>query len=515
MLLLVHIMRKREWMLPGSYSGMETAMKLDQLLERAHIFDQTKELPAFKAIRIDSRKVEPGDLFVCIRGRREDGHRYIPEALQRGAVALILDSKKYREQYDAQTTVIYVPDTRKILPVLAACYFEYPARETELIGVTGTNGKTTVTTIAHETFQNLGFHPALIGTIQNYAGEEKIDIETTTDTTPDCLELHEILQYCCRKKANPVWMEVSSIGLKNHRCDRLDFEIGVFLNLSKEHMEDHGTMADYFASKCRLFSMVKRAVINSDDAYGEKLIQKCEAQSLPVFTFGMWKRERADLSAENVAYTAEGLTFDAVYQQSRVSVRLSVPCEFEIYNVLAVLSVCILKGFSLEEAVKALPEKIHVSGRYEMIRKQDTPAVIIDYAHTPDALEKLLFSIRKSGQYQKIFTVFGCGGDRDPSKRSTMGRISQQLSDYTVLTSDNPRTEEPHQIIRDIEGGMIKERNNFISLSDRADAIRYALHQAQPQDVVVIAGKGHETYQVIGDEKLYFSDKETVLRYLV
>lgn len=490
-------------------------MKLKKILEAAHISYQTGELPDIRKMTIDSRKVEQGDLFICIRGRKEDGHRYIPEALQRGAVAIILDSRKYKEMYEAQTTVIYVPDTRKILPVLAASYYGNPSHETELIGVTGTNGKTTVTTIAHETFQNLGFHPALIGTIQNYAGDQKINIETTTETTPDCLELHEILQHCSREKANPVWMEVSSIALKNHRCDSLNFEFGVFLNLSKEHMEDHGTMADYFASKCKLFSMVKRAVINIDDEYGEKLAEKCRAQSLPFFTFGMWKKESTDLLAQNIEYDPEGLSFDAIYRENRVRVKLSVPCEFEIYNVLAVLAVCILKGFSLETAVKGLPKKIHVAGRYEMIKKQDSPAVIIDYAHTPDALEKLLFSIRKSGQYQKIFTVFGCGGDRDSSKRSTMGRISQQLSDYTVLTSDNPRTEEPRQIIRDIEGGMIKDRNNFIALIDRADAIRYALHQAQPQDVVVIAGKGHETYQILGQEKLYFSDKEMVLRYLV
>lgn len=490
-------------------------MKLEKLLELAHIPYQAGELPDIQKITIDSRKVEKGDLFVCIRGRRDDGHRYIDEALQSGAAAVLLDSKKYRELYSSRTTVIYVQDTRKVLPLLATAYFENPSKEIELIGVTGTNGKTTVTTIAHEAFQNLGFHPALIGTIENYAGDQKIHIDTTTDTTPDCLELNEILRHCCREKATPVWMEASSIALKNHRCDYLDFDIGVFLNLSKEHMEDHGTMTDYFASKCKLFSMVKKAVINRDDEYGEKLIEKCRAKSLPVFTFGMWKKESTDLLAENVEYGANGLTFDALYGGSRARVKLSVPCEFEIYNVLAVLSVCILKGFSLEDAVKALPKKIRVAGRYEMIQKQDSPTVIVDYAHTPDALEKLLFSIRKSGQYQKIFTVFGCGGDRDPSKRSSMGRISQQLSDFTVLTSDNPRTEEPLRIIRDIEGGMIRDRNNFISLVDRADAIRYALHQAQPQDVVVIAGKGHETYQIIGDTTLYFSDKEMVLRYLV
>lgn len=490
-------------------------MKLKKILEIAHIPYPTGELPDVQKITIDSKKVEQGDLFVCIRGRKDDGHRYIEEALQNGAIAILLDSKKYREQYASQTTVIYVQDTRKVLPRLAMAYFENPSKEIDLIGVTGTNGKTTVTTIGHETFQNLGFHPALIGTIENYAGDQKIPIDTTTDTTPDCLELNEILRHCCREKATPVWMEVSSIALKNHRCDTVDFDIGVFLNLSKEHMEDHGTMTDYFTSKCKLFSMVKTAVINRDDEYGEKLIQKCRAQSLPVFTFGMWKKAKTDLFAENIKYEENGLTFDALYGESRAKVKLSVPCEFEIYNVLAILSVCILKGFSLETAVRALPEKIRVAGRYEMIQKQDSPTVIVDYAHTPDALEKLLFSIRKSGQYHNIFTVFGCGGDRDPSKRSSMGRISQQLSDFTVLTSDNPRTEEPLQIIRDIEGGMMRDRNNFICLVDRADAIRYALHQAQPQDVVVIAGKGHETYQIIGNETLYFSDKEMVLRYLV
>lgn len=490
-------------------------MNLKDLLKAAHIPFPAGELPDIHKIVIDSKKAEKGDLFVCIRGRRDDGHRYIGEALRRGAAAILLDSKKYKEKYASSATVIYVRDTRKALPRIAAAYFGNPGEEISLIGVTGTNGKTTVTTIGHETFQNLGFHPALIGTIKNMAGEEEIPIDTTTDTTPDCLELHAILRHCCQKNATPVWMEVSSIALKNHRCDSVDFDIGVFLNLSKEHMEDHGTMADYFASKCKLFFMVKKAVINRDDEYGEKLIERCREKSLPVFTFGMWKKENTDLFCENIQYGTDFVTFDALYGESRIRAKLSVPCEFEIYNVLAVLSVCILKGFSLEEAVMALPEKIRVEGRYEIIKKQDSPTVIVDYAHTPDALEKLLFSIRKSGQYQNIFTVFGCGGDRDSSKRSTMGRISQQLSDFTVLTSDNPRTEDPVRIIRDIEGGMMRERNNYISLADRADAIRYALHQAQPQDVVVIAGKGHEKYQVIGNKTLYFSDKETVLRYLV
>ena len=277
-------------------------------------------------------------------------------------------------------------------------------------------------------------------------------------------------------------------------------------------MEDHGTMADYFASKKKLFSRTKKAIINSDDEYGKKLIAECGSQ--PVFTFGIWKG-KADLMAEKIQYSPEGASFEVTYKGERETVKISIPCEFEVYNVLAVLAICLVKGISLSDAVHALPRKLHVAGRYEMIKKQDTPTVIIDYAHTPDALEKLLFAVRKSGRYQNIFTVFGCGGDRDTSKRSSMGRISQQFSDFSVVTSDNPRTEEPMQIIKDIEGGMIKDRNNFISIVDRGDAIRYALHRAQPQDVVVIAGKGHETYQIIGNQTIYFSDKEMVLRYLV
>lgn len=487
-------------------------MNLAKILENVSYQTKSEELPEIRKITIDSRKVEQGDLFVAVRGRKEDGHRYIPEALQRGAVAVLLDSPKYRERYATQTTVIYVRDTRKILPKLATSFYRNPSREIELIGVTGTNGKTSVTTIAHKTFQNLGLKSALIGTIQNSVADKRIDIETTTATTPDCLELNEILRYCCQEEAESVLMEVSSIAMKNHRCDMLDFDIGVFLNLSREHMEDHGTMADYFASKKKLFSRTKKAIINSDDEYGKKLIAECGSQ--PVFTFGIWKGQ-ADLMAEKIQYSPEGASFEVTYKGERETVKISIPCEFEVYNVLAVLAICLVKGISLSDAVDALPRKLHVAGRYEMIKKQDTPTVIIDYAHTPDALEKLLFAVRKSGRYQNIFTVFGCGGDRDFSKRSSMGRISQQFSNFSVVTSDNPRMEEPMQIIKDIEGGMIKDRNNFISIVDRGDAIRYALHRAQPQDVVVIAGKGHETYQIIGNQTIHFSDKEMVLRYLV
>lgn len=488
-------------------------MKLEYLLQQIHYQTNAANLPEIRKPVIDSRKVEQGDLFIAIRGRNENGHRFIPEALQRGAVAILVDSPQYRERYADQTTVIYVRDTRKALSKLAAAYYGNPSREMELIGVTGTNGKTSVTTIAHKTFQNLGVRSALIGTIDNYVADREIGIHTTTATTPDCLELHEILRYCCREHTESVLMEVSSIAMKNHRCDDLDFDIGVFLNLSREHMEDHGTMADYFASKGKLFTMAKKAVINCDDEYGRELLRKCHAKS--VLTFGLWEKDQADLTAGNIRYSAEGVSFDVSYRKERQTVAITVPCEFEIYNVLAVLGICLMKGIPLKEAVEALPRKLHVAGRYEMIKKQDSPTVIIDYAHTPDALEKLLFSIRKSGHYQSILTVFGCGGDRDPSKRSSMGHISQQFSDFSVITSDNPRTEDPAQIIQDVEGGMLKHKNNYIAIVDRGDAIRYALHRAQPQDVVVIAGKGHETYQIIGDQKLHFSDKEMVLRYLV
>ncbi len=488
-------------------------MELEKILKNVYYQTKAERLPEIQKITIDSRKVEKGDLFVAIRGRKQDGHRFISEALQRGAAAVILDSPKYRENYASQTTVIYVRDTRKILPQLAAAYYDNPSYETELIGVTGTNGKTSVTTIAHKAFKNLGLQPALIGTINNYVADKKIEIETTTETTPDCLELNEILRHCCREQAESVLMEVSSIALKNHRCDGLDFDIGVFLNLSREHMEDHGSMTDYFASKCKLFSMVKKGIINSDDEYGRKLIEKCG--DLPVLTFGIWGKNQPDLLAEKIQYSAEGVTFEVSFQKEREKVKILVPCEFEIYNVLAVLAICLVKGFSLHEAVSALPEKLYVAGRYEMVKKQDSPTVIIDYAHTPDALQKLLFAIRKSGRYHSIITVFGCGGDRDPSKRSLMGRISQQFSDFSVITSDNPRTEDPLQIIQDVQGGMLPDKNNFISIADRGDAIRYALHRAQPKDVVIIAGKGHETYQIIGEKKLHFSDKEMVLRYLV
>ena len=358
-------------------------MNLAKILENVSYQTKSEELPEIRKITIDSRKVEQGDLFVAVRGRKEDGHRYIHEALQRGAVAVLLDSPKYRERYATQTMVIYVRDTRKVLPNLATSFYQNPSREIELIGVTGTNGKTSVTTIAHKTFQNLGLKSALIGTIQNFVADQRIDIETTTATTPDCLELNEILRHCCQEEAESVLMEVSSIAMKNHRCDMLDFDIGVFLNLSREHMEDHGTMADYFASKKKMFSQTKKAIINSDDEYGKKLIAGCGSQ--PVFTFGIWKG-KADLMAEKIQYSPEGTSFEVTYKGERETVKISIPCEFEVYNVLAVLAICLVKGISLSDAVHALPLKLHVAGRYEMIKKQVTPSVIIDYAHTPDAL---------------------------------------------------------------------------------------------------------------------------------
>lgn len=485
---------------------------MKKLLNKLVFETENEILPVIQHVQQDSRKIRKGDLFVAIRGRNEDGHSFISDALKRGAAAVLVDDRSAFLKYKKQTDIVWVADTREAMPMLVNNMYDNPSEKFELIGVTGTNGKTSVTTIASQVLKKLNYKTALIGTINNMIGDENIPIETTTITTPDCLELGQILSQCAEEKADTVLMEVSSMALKNHRVDGCDFDIGVFLNLSPEHMDDHGTMEDYFFSKRKLFSLSKSAIINVDDSYAGRVEQVCQGD---VFCFGVIQKERADLYAENIVYSKDGVSFDVVYRGQKEMVRIHVPCEFEVYNILAVLAICLVKEIPLSQAVGALPASIRVPGRYEMIRKHDSPTVIVDYAHTPEALQNLLSAIQKRGRYQHIITVFGCGGDRDRTKRGPMGKISQKYSDFTVITSDNPRTENPEQIIRDIEAGMTKGENDHIRVADRADAIRYAIYRAQPEDVVVIAGKGHETTQTVGGETVHFSDKEIVLRYLV
>jgi UDP-N-acetylmuramoyl-L-alanyl-D-glutamate--2,6-diaminopimelate ligase len=459
-------------------------------------------------VKINSKLIEPNDMYIALNGRKVNGHDFIDEACKKGARAFVINVDKANEiklpKY-MDCTIITVANTRESLPYLIRNLYHNPTEKFDLIGVTGTNGKTSVTTIAKHVFTRMNYNTGLIGTIDNYINNQRIDMKTTTPTTPDCIELGKLMDLFVQEKVDTVFMEVSSMALKNHRVDGCKFDVGVYMNISPEHLDDHKTMDDYIASKMMLFDMTEKAIVNVDDSYAFQVLERCKGS---VLRFGIKNVSDCDIYAKDVSYSNTCVSFTVVYQGKEYGVKLNIPSEFAIYNNLAVLAICIMKGMNLGEVIDILGEDIKVEGRYDVISENNSCSVIIDYAHTPAALENLLTAVKKNTSYNRIITAFGCGGDRDKSKRSIMGKISQEMSDLTIITSDNPRTENPMNIIDDILKGMNTKFDNYIVIEDREKAIHYAIEKADKSDVVVIAGKGHEKVQIFNGYTIEFDDKE-------
>lgn len=466
----------------------------------------------------DSRKVIPGSLFVCLKGLKVDGHNFVPEAIQRGAVAVVAE----RQVPTNGKPLVLVPDTREALAWLCHRFFGEPTRWLKLIGVTGTNGKTTTThLIAHLlNAQNPG-STGVVGTIGvRWRGEW----HELTQTTPDAPELVKWLHQLHNNGAQFVVMEVSSHALAQKRCDGCLFDAAVFTNLSRDHLDFHGDFENYFAAKGRLFTDYAeiatrngksfQAFVNLDDPYGQRLLNMCPA---PVMTYGF--NEKADYCAVDFDLSLSGTLFTIAVRNStngprRLFTRLLG--RFNIYNALAAIAVARHFGVSWETIETALSEFEPPPGRLEIVSVDKPFTVAVDYAHTPDALEKVLLTVRELTK-GRVIVLFGCGGDRDPTKRPEMGRIATQLADYTVITSDNPRTEDPLKIIEQILAGVVPNSAYHVE-PERRKAIFHAISVAQPGDFVLIAGKGHEAYQIVGTEKLPFDDREVAreaLRELV
>jgi UDP-N-acetylmuramoyl-L-alanyl-D-glutamate--2,6-diaminopimelate ligase len=413
-----------------------------------------------------------------------------------------------------------VSNTRECLSHIINNFYSNPSGSFKLIGVTGTNGKTSVTTIARYVFMKLGFHTGLIGTIDNFINQTKLDIEKTTPTTPDCVELGKIMDMFVQKNADVALMDVSSMALKTHRVDHCQFDIAAFTNISPEHLDNHKTMEDYVSSKLHLFDLTGKAVVNVDDEYSGKVLDRCQGE---ILRYGLKNPDLCDIYAKDISYSSENVSFTVVYKHDtwhghslavnrEMPLTINIPSEFAIYNNLAAIGICLKCGIDFENIIDVLHDDIYIEGRYDVVKAGQPYTVIIDYAHTPAALENILNAVRKNDSYKRIITVFGCGGDRDKSKRSTMGKISQHLSDITILTSDNPRTEKPYSIIADIRRGMDNGINRYLTIEDRKEAIEYALSIAEADDAILIAGKGHEKTQIFDDYSIDFSDKEVVLQ---
>ena len=454
--------------------------------------------PLINSIEIDSRKIKQGDMFICIKGINIDQHIYANDAIKNGAVAIIAEVEI---QVPKHIALIIVKNTRKALSLIAAAFFDFPAQKLKLIGVTGTNGKTTVSNYIKQLLKCYKKSVGLIGTIGIQANDKTVNLPMITSTSPDPMELHRIFAYFVKEKIEYVIMEVSSHALEFHKVLGLEFETGVYTNLSQDHLDFHGTMENYAKAKAKLFTISKRAVFNIDDNY-TNIMQKAFTGD-NIITYG---KKNADLTFSNVKIKNGGQEF----LLNKQMIFLPILGHFNIYNALAAIG-SVINIIPMEIIIEGIEKLQGVPGRIQTVNNNKNLTIVIDYAHTPDGLENLLLSVREFTK-GKIITVFGCGGDRDKGKRSIMGEISCRLSDYSIITSDNPRTEEPISIINDIKAGFFN--NSYKIIPDRASAIQQGINMINIGDSLVIAGKGHEDYQIIGETKYNFSDYEKAKEYL-
>ena len=454
-------------------------------------------------IAFNSMEVRPGNVFVCITGFKTDGHKYAADAIDRGAIAVIAE----RDISELGVTCIICKNTRLALAKAAANFYGHPERKFRLIGITGTNGKTTATYLVKSVLESLGRKVGLIGTNQNMIGTEVIP---SKHTTPDSLELMQLFSQMAEKGAEYVVMEVSSHSLALDRVTACRFDVGAFTNITQDHLDFHKTMENYLAAKSILFTISKAGVINRDDSGSDYLLEHSTCERM--LTYGI--ESDCDIHASDVKLSEKGVAFKVSYENKEYDVELGIPGMFSVYNALGIIAAGLSLGISLEKCAHALSSAKGVKGRMEVV---PTPGrdytVLIDYSHTPDSLENVLKTVRGFCK-GRVIAVFGCGGDRDPYKRPIMGKIAAELADYSVVTSDNPRTEDPNAIIEQIVAGMGGAKGKYSVIENRVEAIGWAMAHAKKDDIIVLCGKGHETYQEIGHEKRHLDEREVVAAYL-
>ena len=478
-------------------------MKLKELLQGLEIIKMTADPELeINSVTYDSRRAVPGCLFVAITGFVTDGNLYIPMAMEKGAVAVVTAVEPQED-----IPYVLVPSDRLALAMVGANFYGHPAKSMTLIGVTGTNGKTTSTLLLkHVLEQVCDAKVGLIGTMDNMIGQESVP---AVRTTPESLDLQELFAKMRDAGCSHVIMEVSSHAIALERVGGVVYDVAAFTNLTEDHLDFHETMDNYCDAKGILFERSWKQVANFDDPWYERMCSHAKGQVLPTSV-----RTEEGLHAQDLVLMSDGIEFTAVWGQKQVPVKLGIPGKFTVYNALTVLGCALQLGISLEAAAKALKNAQGVKGRVEVVPTPGKPyTVLIDYAHTPDGLENVLSSV-KGFCKGRLFGVFGCGGDRDPIKRPIMGRIGVELSDIAIITSDNPRTEEPMAIISDIVKGLDNTKKNYQIIENRPSAIRQAMDIAQKDDIIVLAGKGHETYQEICGVKHHLDEREVVAAYL-
>ncbi|WP_442599406.1 UDP-N-acetylmuramoyl-L-alanyl-D-glutamate--2,6-diaminopimelate ligase [Neobacillus sp. D3-1R] len=476
-------------------------MNLLQLVNELHLLvPYNGPNPEITSIENDNRKVKKGSLFICLKGKTVDGHDFANSAVENGASAIIAE-----KLLDLDVPVIVVKDTYRAMAVLADYYYGQPSHQIQLIGITGTNGKTTTSHLIEKIFSDQKIKTGLIGTMYTKILDEKIE---TKNTTPESLTLQKTFRKMLDKEVEIAVMEVSSHALDLGRVHGCDFDIAIFTNLSQDHLDHHKTMEDYKHAKGLLFSQLgnvfdanrpKYAILNADD---ETIDDYKKITAAHLISYGI--DQEADIRATNIKLTAKGTEFDVVIGSEKYPISIQLVGKFNIYNTLASIAAALVSKIDMSSIITSLEGIEGVAGRFELVNSGQDFTVIVDYAHTPDSLENVLKTIQQITQ-KDIYVVVGCGGDRDKTKRPLMAKIACQYGTQPIFTSDNPRSENPEQILKDMEAGVQGEK--YFTIVDRKQAIHYAISQAKTGDVVLIAGKGHETYQIIGDTTYDFDDR--------
>lgn len=472
-------------------------MKLQELLDGIEIKNGYTLNPEIANVTDDSRKVRNSSAFVCIKGKRNDGHDYARKAIERGAAVVICE-----RDLGIRNSII-VKDTREAYAIMCANYYGNCHRKLKMIGVTGTNGKTTTTFIIKKILEENGYKVGVIGTVGVVIGKEKYPADYTT---PDPSVLHRYLYMMKMAGCDVCIIETSSQALVQKRIYGINFDIGVYTNLSREHLDYHKTMESYAEAKAILMQCSDVCVINADDEYATFMEKNAKNRTV---TYAI--DAAADVRAENIKLHHDGVEYKLTSKSGSYDIVYNVIGKFSVYNSLAALTVGMLMNVNMKRAVKAVAEMKTVRGRIEKVKNDRKINILIDFAHTPDSLENVLKTVRKVYD-KRLITVFGCGGDRDRTKRPIMGKIACKYSDIVYVTSDNPRTEDPELIINDIVNGL--DKSFYVRIADRTQAIKAAIVEAKPGDTVLIAGKGHERYQILGTEKIHYDEREIVKQIL-
>jgi UDP-N-acetylmuramoyl-L-alanyl-D-glutamate--2,6-diaminopimelate ligase len=516
-------------------------MQLHPLIEQSSatplnaLPEATQNSPVVR-ITANSKQAGPGSIFVALPGTHVDGHDFVAEAIEKGALAVVVEAERQASlNLPSGATVLTCANTYQAFAQLCSAFYGHPGQALTLVGVTGTNGKTTTTHLVEHLLKSADIPTGLIGTLgargvgqapkaegprgggstQKPKTENERSYQSTGHTTPMADHLQATLAKLRDEQMSHVVMEVSSHALAQHRSEGCNFKVAVHTNLTQDHLDYHITMDNYFEAKALLFRGLKpgsHAVINLDDEYGERFVQAVP-EGVQLWTYSL-KRPEATLLASDLAYSLEGSSFQLKTPQGEVAIQLKLAGEFSVYNTLAAIASGLALGLPLQQVAQTISSAEGVRGRFEVVARE--PFVLVDYAHTPDGLENVLEAAKRiTPESQRLLVVFGCGGDRDASKRPQMGRLAEQLADALVVTSDNPRTEDPQQILADVLAGIEQfDPQRMKVIADRREAIQQALDWAEAKDVVLVAGKGHEDYQILADRVIHFDDREEVQTYL-